>query len=385
MRSVLLSALVAAFAVAACNEAPRVYRECPPGVDPSSYDCVRVRPDAGTPDGGGTPDADDPDGGETPDGGTLDTSITPDGDIPDGCVPSCGTAECGPDGCGGICGRCDRGELCSAGGRCVPREGGGDTCRQIIECTQGCFTDDCWVDCVADGTPQAQELFGAAVECIEVNCAHLTDDEDAYAQCQEEQCGDLLIECLGGDVPGELNCPMILDCLVGCDNDVCLDQCFLAGTREARREFESLYRCVEADGGCQDVGSVEEWIACVQGICPDEAGACWDTDVPIPTFGCSEGDFARLEDMGAELASVLVECGWSCADADGNVRVECAGLCMEGALGLTSACGACTGQLSDCMVEKCGDLCDEPTSPDCEECTVSTCQDDFLVCAGTGG
>lgn len=44
----LLFALAAALFVASCNEPPTDFRECPPGVDPGSFDCVFPRPEQDT-------------------------------------------------------------------------------------------------------------------------------------------------------------------------------------------------------------------------------------------------------------------------------------------------------------------------------------------------
>jgi len=56
---------------------------------------------------------------------------------PNGCLTSCGSATCGPDGCGGVCGTCRESEVCTEGyctAPCVPncrrngRECGSDGC-----------------------------------------------------------------------------------------------------------------------------------------------------------------------------------------------------------------------------------------------------------------
>lgn len=64
----LLLAIAAALFAASCNEPPTDYRECPPGVDPGSFDCVFPRPERDTGAAADTEAAD----AETTDGDASD-------------------------------------------------------------------------------------------------------------------------------------------------------------------------------------------------------------------------------------------------------------------------------------------------------------------------
>jgi hypothetical protein len=96
----LLLAIAAALFAASCNEPPTDYRECPPGVDPGSFDCVFPRPERDT---GAAADTETADVGTTDDAAGDDVAIGGDASEGSGAQEGSGQiasepadAPCGP-------------------------------------------------------------------------------------------------------------------------------------------------------------------------------------------------------------------------------------------------------------------------------------------------
>jgi hypothetical protein len=81
--------------------------------------------------------------GMSPSHGGGDGGTMPGGPGPVSCTPSCGSATCGNDGCGGLCGSCASGQLCTGG-----------SCAAI---PQGLT-----VDVAGDNHPIHPEIYGVA-------------------------------------------------------------------------------------------------------------------------------------------------------------------------------------------------------------------------------
>ncbi len=362
-------------ALTACDNAARSYPTCPPGVSPDEFDCIpptTVGDDAGTIDIGV---------------GEPDTITEPDTTTPDlgVCIPDCSGRECGGDGCGGVCGTCDGGEACS-GGVCVERGGGGDwACDEIVFCVQECPDQNCWQECISQGSPEGQDEFTAIIDCLQEECADVQDDPREYERCQSEQCGDVLNECFGGGGPGpgpggdgDLECSEALECMFGCDSDECQQECFFEGTLEAQDAMQFLFSCPGLEE-CGGTGSIDGWLECVSDSCPEEYGACFGGEPIEPTEGCSGREFGRLEEAGEEFGFILVDCGFSCSENDQDI--ECASECAGSAFGLGESCSECVGEFAICIAEDCGEVCADPNSRDCEECSDRFCVGPFLSCA----
>ncbi len=87
-----------------------------------------------------------------------------------GCTPACDNKECGADGCGGSCGECPPGFSCNNQGLCIPGPQG-ESCSEVFACATSCAGDmNCIFECNANGTPEAQGLFMALMECIFKSC-----------------------------------------------------------------------------------------------------------------------------------------------------------------------------------------------------------------------
>ena len=298
----------------------------------------------------------------------------------------CTERECGNDGCGGVCGTCGPGFGCSAGA-CVPRGGGGDlSCRGLLDCLQSCNGGEaCSQRCYESGTPEAQDQFRGIVECIELNCADATDDEQ-MARCQQEACGGLIEECWrGGNAGGDMACDEVFYCMVDCGGEEgCQEDCYFAGTPVAQRALGGLLDCV-ADQ-CEGVASIDEYIDCAYDRCPRFAGACFEggEQPPPPAEGlCTEDDIALLGRAGDEAPVAFVECGASCRTPDGDVDKECARECVAGRFGIFGPCSECLGELSVCAVTACAPPCEaDPSSDRCGRCVEGRCGDEFQACSG---
>lgn len=357
-------------ALGACDNAARSYPTCPTGVTPAEFDCIpatNVGEDSGTIDVGVV----DPDTPVSIDASPTDLGV---------CIPDCSERECGGDGCGGVCGECDRGSACSAG-VCVPRGGGGDLeCAEIIECVQRCETEQCWEECMSQGTPQARDEFVEILTCFEDECARFQDDPDRYAQCQEEECGDVINACYGAPIGGgDLECGEAIECIFGCRTEECQQECFFQATPEGQEQLQDFFEC--AGGRCEGVDSVDEWFECTQELCPDEFGMCFEGDdpPPPPEDGCSDRELRRLEELSDELGFIIVECGFSCMGGDDET--ECASECLADNVDLGEGCSDCLGEFALCIADDCGAFCEDPNAPECQECSESACLEPFYSCA----
>jgi hypothetical protein len=370
MNRIHLGVLLFCFgALGACDNVARSYPTCPPGVSPEDFDCIPVTA-VGEDTGGVDVGTVEPDAPIFTDASSGDLGI---------CIPDCTERECGGDGCGGACGTCNPGSACSAG-ECVARGGGGDwDCAEIIECGQRCETERCWQQCMEEGTPEAQEEFLEILSCFEDECGRFDEDSERYAQCQQEQCGDVINACYGGPVGADdLTCAEAIECMFGCETEECQQDCFFETTEVGREQLQDFFEC--SGGECQEVGSVDEWLDCTQDMCPEEFAMCFEREPPLPpSDGCSGRDFRILEEIGDEFGFIVVECGFSCAEREDEV--DCASQCMGDTLDVGEGCSDCLGEFAICIANECGEICGDPNSPECEDCSESICEESFVACA----
>lgn len=230
-------------------------------------------PDAGETSGGGR---DSGGGTGTTDagggGGTLDASIQDDSGSGGGGTTDTGTTEPDPLTCAEI-------------NDCINAFGAGVTQDQALEC-------------INQGTPEAQTQFQDAITCVQDNCADVAEADQLA--CQQENCGDELNACLGGGGGGG-------DLGEGNDSDYALcDESTPCESGSACTAFEAD----AASGFCIP--------SCVDGACPTYGGApaaCVlgaETD-PEPT-GClpSCTDTAASSDCPTDYTCTAVQGGSLC-------------------------------------------------------------------------
>ena len=300
---------------------------------------------------------------------------------PDGCVPICDGRECGNDGCGGACGVCLPGFNCSAG-VCLERGGQPTDCEGIADCVHSCDDERCWEECVSEGAPAAQREFEEVLNCIQEECSAFSEDPERFQQCQIDECGDVLEECLGYPIGGgDMPCDELVECVLDCGgDDGCQEECWSEASPVAREAFGWLAGCSER--ACSDVDSIPAWEEC-----PEEFMFCFEEEgpPPIPVEGaCNEEDWARLEDLGEEMAFVVHECTLDCRDTDRGRR--CIGDCVSGSSAISFDCGMCFADLGMCTARECGRVCDDdPLVDACMRCQEEACAEDLYVCVGFEG
>ena len=212
----------------------------------------------------------------------------------DPCEPECGDRVCGPDPvCGESCGECSMGSECNEDGQCSPVEFcvGDDCldCAGLFRCVAGCGSDGgCTSACISEATEEACEMFEQIASCVEENCP---DPEDL--QCitealgEDGACAQQLAHCMEGgaescdpaDHPDDpdycYDCSGIFECLGGCTDEPCPNQCIARGTAEAQSLAWAYDDCVLDN--CPDPEDLQCRINASSdgGACFDEYTACF--------------------------------------------------------------------------------------------------------------
>lgn len=268
-----LAALCVAAAGAACNDgrslAPRC--EAPPCQPVALGDDAAGGGDL--PDDAGGPEAD----ANTRDVIALDVGIAEDASDADvECVPECGRRECGDDGCGGVCGVCVDGWSCVRGA-CEPPPAvdvspAGLTCEELIGCFEECQFEACFEECFFSGSVDAQRQYEAVVTCISERCEDVAGDPEALSDCQFEECGAEIATCLGVESVGEGSCDDIIECMLDCTTESCVQDCFFVGDVDARESVVAFFEC--AQDPCFEFGFGPDFFACGEEFCADTLDAC---------------------------------------------------------------------------------------------------------------
>jgi hypothetical protein len=150
------------------------------------------------------------------------------------------------------------------------------SCSGVIECVIGCDENpDCYEDCIALGTEEAQDLFWGLMDCIFEECGE-EPTPDCMEQVQEEgaACYDELTTCHGGELPQGGTCMDIDACADLCEGDAlyCLNACLGEGDPDAQQMYQDLINCVldvcaeDPTPACQD--------SALENACNDELQAC---------------------------------------------------------------------------------------------------------------
>ena len=371
----------------------------------------------------------EPEEGETcdtcpADCGCLDGFLCVGGECVAECAPDCAGKWCGSDGCGGECGQCEPGLLCNAG-ECVPAQ----TCGELVVCAVGCVQAtgaQCLLECLAEGSDDAQALFGALTACLVAVCgADLTldcmmveingqchDEYDACMGCQpacgDNVCGDDGCGGSCGDCAPEENCvegqcvpACVPDCVLkSCGDDGCGGSCGECPDGEICVDTHCVLDCVPdcalsecGDDGCGgscgecDPGHVCEGGHCIETCIPDCAGKqCGDDacggvcGVCAPGEKCQQDQCICMADCtGKECGSD--GCGGMCGLCPPNQNCQ-NGLCAGGGSGLGceatgfAGCGGC--QCENCVCNMDPYCCDVTWDGICAD----ECVD---MCGGCGG
>jgi len=178
---------------------------------------------------------------------------------------------------------------------------------------------------------------------------------------------------------GDALCVEVARCYFDCRNDGCREACLATGTLDARDEFDATLDCGRA--GCDARFGSEEWIECVEDVCPT-AAACFDG--PDVTPSCTADERAAVSRLEGDVADAVLDCGDDCLDELGED--QCARACTSEALGIAESCGVCTGELALCIADDCDEACGGRggIDRDCMACMAAeNCSRDYQRCIGS--
>lgn len=145
--------------------------------------------------------------------------------------------------------------------------GGNGTCVDIAVCLNEnqCQTQACVQDCLAVGSPQAQNQFAALTQCAVSKCGQFQDQPMQQGYCVYTQCKAENQPCTK---TGNLGCKAMLQCAQGCgQNEACILDCLSQGTYEAQTALFNIGACIEAkcptgDEGCILSNCMQQFLAC---------------------------------------------------------------------------------------------------------------------------
>ncbi len=290
------------------------------------------------------------------------------------CAPDCSGKECGPDGCNGLCGTCEDGQYCEAGGcywlMCSP--GGDPWCDgdKLMACSDEGWHKYVEEDCSLTGqvcfegaccAPTCQDEDGITFECGDAGCGGscgdcpsapewLSEDNlcvcvpDCWGKdCGPNGCGGTCGQC---EPYGTCCGGVCLACFCTCCNDVCCDDGeFCVDGECGCPEDCTGYPCDgDFTGGCCDPCGLD--LECGEGTClpivcePDCTDKeCGDDGCGGDCGPCPEGEEC---DEGECEVPCTPDCqGKECGDEDG-----CGSICLCGDAGGT--CWPCATS-DDCQ------------------------------------
>jgi hypothetical protein len=155
----------------------------------------------------------------------------------------------------------------------MPDAGSGSfTCSAILLCLQACTSGDvsCQMDCIHEGTPHAQQLYGVATSCVQTACPQTAGGvcadttSSGCTTCQNtaetSTCAQQLNACtsdngvMPGGPDGGTSCEGIINCIDGCTATTTCDQnCLSQGTAATQQLYLALNNCLT--GACPQSGA----------------------------------------------------------------------------------------------------------------------------------
>ena len=289
-----------------------------------------------------------------------------------GCIPNCGSKECGDDGCGGSCGVCGDGLYCYQG-LCQPENACGDVdykgeCdgTKLTWCQNGKLMN---FDCQNLG---GTYVCGWESDTVGNNCI---DQSGCQPVCEGKECGQDGCGGTCGKCQAGLSCQAGL-CVEGpCESDCAGAECGDDGCGGLCGTCPPGWFC---EGGhcntiCQPNCAGKE---CGSDGCAGSCGQC-PAGMSCTAGLCQEGP-CEPDCTGKECGDDGCEgsCG-SCGDAESCVAGKCEGVCQPdcagkecGGDGCGDSCGVCPPGQS-CK----NGLCEQGCQPDCagKECGDDGC------------
>ena len=202
-----------------------------------------------------------------------------------------------------------------------------------------------------DGTCDPDE---DATSCV-IDCG----GNDATV-CMRDRCDSDILACLDDD-----GCSGLFECLLGCTEDACAQQCFLAATGD-----DAGVALMSAALSCGQANSC--FVACGNGLCADDedvAGCPQDCSLPCIQSACTS-QLAVCDDVAG--CPELVACWAPCTTYDCQTAcIQTAPPAAIAALETVSTCAAASSCVAD---TSCGDgTCDAATEDE------TTCPEDCVT------
>lgn len=145
---------------------------------------------------------------------------------------------------------------------------GTGTCIDIMDCINEnmCETQVCVQQCVASGSPEAQQQFAALGQCVVQQCGQFGQNEPGQAAyCVYTQCEAQNKPCTK---TGDLGCMGVLTCVQNCgQNQACAQDCVTQGTYDAQVKLLAILACIEKN--CPNVDQM-----CIMQKCMQQVMAC---------------------------------------------------------------------------------------------------------------
>ncbi len=281
----------------------------------------------------------------------------------------------------------------------APARTGDDSCEDVRICAGNCAEadDDCIVDCVSFGTPEAQETFqslqlcnaingcGWDGDCLvrncredDANCSVAVDDPDGQAGGG----GDGGFGGGGGNAGGGGGggtCGGIFQCLGGCGEDeACAGACVQAASPDAQRQFQSLTQCLQTL--CAQADGEDAFMACAETECGAELNACF-ADGGAGGGGSGGGGDGGGGDGGGgnggggngdELTCTgIFQCGQACPDE------ACFQGCVQDA---TPAAQQQFTDIAQCLDDNCAAAANDQAAM--QQCAEDNCPGELEACFG---
>ena len=163
------------------------------------------------------------------------------------------------------------------------KRGSGWSCGAVLQCADGCASDECVRRCQDEATPIARALFEHLQSCVQNHdCRTLVCREHQCEAevnlCQVDDSGteeaDMDAYPRGNDVGAhpqegsQLSCNGVFDCFEDCAlrDRLCMNDCFELGSQVARDAVDALSACLRAHA-CESHD-------CMRDACGPEMSAC---------------------------------------------------------------------------------------------------------------
>ena len=220
--------------------------------------------------------------------------------------------------------------------KCVELPEPSGYCSVLWRCFQSCDTAECQDACVAEASPEANQMFDAIYDCIDANCGTLSGSE--WLTCANASinfrgaCKTQMDTCMADRAYGTGLCLDLWNCYMGCGTAECREACRTAASRDANTKLNNIFACINTV--CDPDLPESQWNTCANAAI-NAGGACEAvTDV------CFED---RV--YGTGTCNQLWECYMPCTDD--TCRQTCVGAASKRAIELLQDVFDCINGVCD--------------------------------------